>query len=148
MLHTRGHGSYVLHRALRPARTLRRADRPATWFSATEVRHHEGLLTSTPLYDDASLCTHAGTPAHGHRRHAPRRQPAPHGDSGKAQFLCFRPLHRHFPVSGAEDVTWGPCGSCLVLRHAGGVQCSITESHLGLGVASPLGQCCHRKVDL
>jgi hypothetical protein len=46
----------------------------------------------------------------------PRRQPAPHGDSGKARFSCSRPLHRHFPVSGPEDVPRGPCGSCLALR--------------------------------
>jgi hypothetical protein len=51
----------------------------------------------------------------------PRRQPTLHGDSGKARFSCSRPLHRHFPVSGSEDVPRGPYGSCLTLRHAGRV---------------------------
>jgi hypothetical protein len=91
------------------------------WFSTTGARHHEGLLAPTPFYDDTGFCTHAGTPAHGHRRRPPRRQPSPHDDSGKARFLCTRSLHRHFTVSGAEDVPWGPCGPCLALRHAGGV---------------------------
>jgi hypothetical protein len=114
-------GNAVLHRALRPARPPRRAERPVTWFSTTGARHHEGLLAPTPLYNSASLCTCVGTTAFRYRRRAPRSQPAPHDNSGKARFSCSRPLHRHFPVSGPEDVSQGPCRSCLALRYAGGI---------------------------